>query len=752
MKRYKFLCGVLCLAMMVTLTGCGGILTALFSLALTGEENADADSVLQSTSQQSVFPAQGTNNNLQLQGEFKQEDAMTSISMEVEADGSLHIQRPVHENRTPMGEPDTWTIFVYMCGSDLESEYGCASEDMNEMRNASTGSNVKFVVQTGGASDWNNYVSSGKLQRYVIYDGTATLLEENYEANMGDASTLSDFIGWGVTHYGAEKMGLVLWNHGGGSINGVCYDENYYADSLTLREVDAALLNNFELMTDMFEFIGFDACLMGTIECANTLASYARYMYGSEETEPGYGWDYEAIGDYLGANPRADGAMLGRVVTDSYYDDCYEIGAEMMATFSVIDLSKIDALLIAFNDYAESLYQVTEDTSNLAVIIRNTINADNYGGNNKAEGYTNMVDLAGLVRAGADFAHGSEDVISAINHAVIYQKNGSAHKDACGLSIYYPLKIQSSTELGTFGQIAVSPYYLSYVDRAAYNAVNAGSNDYAYDNSQLMEFWGLYDYIFGEDQTYLGDIYDYVEYGDSDYWSYYDYYDEFESTGSSPFITFEQEPAIDEEGNYGFVLSEEGLSNATSVQGSVYVISDDEEDLIELGITVDILMDWETGTFYDNFYGYWFSLPDGQDIAVYMVEEGDGYDVYTCPIYLNGEEMYLRITHDYANSGAVSIDGAWNGIDENGMAGKEMYQLQTGDSIVPFYNAVSIDSDEEYTYYGQEYIYQQGDEIIFDWLPDGDYFYGFYIDDIYGDFYTTEFVYYYIIDGQVYYE
>ena len=95
----------------------------------------------------------------------------------------------------------------------------------------------------------------------------------------------------------------------------------------------------------------------------------------------------------------------------------------MMATFSVIDLSKIDALLIAFNDYAESLYQVTEDTSNLAVIIRNTINADNYGGNNKAEGYTNMVDLAGLVRAGADFAHGSEDVISAINHAVIYQKN-----------------------------------------------------------------------------------------------------------------------------------------------------------------------------------------------------------------------------------------------------------------------------------------------------------------------------------------
>ena len=36
-------------------------------------------------------------------------------------------------------------------------------------------------------------------------------------------------------------MGLILWNHGGGSITGVCFDEKYDQDSITLMEMDSAL-------------------------------------------------------------------------------------------------------------------------------------------------------------------------------------------------------------------------------------------------------------------------------------------------------------------------------------------------------------------------------------------------------------------------------------------------------------------------------------------------------------------------------
>lgn len=666
----------------------------------------------------------------------------SSISMNLSDDGSLQIQRLKRENPVPMGDPGTWTIFVYMCGTDLESENGLASMDLQEMVNASTGTNVRYVVQTGGTQAWDNdYTDTAVFERYEISAGEITQVGEQELISMGDSSALADFLKWGVTTYPAEKMGVILWNHGGGSITGICFDEMYDYDSLSLRELDAALLSVYDSMTDNFEFIGFDACLMSTIECANVLASYADYMYGSEETEPGYGWDYKEIGDYLGAHPEADGAQLGEVVADSFYDACEEIGEEDMVTFSITALSQIDPLLGSFHTYAENLYAASEDSSVFSEIVRSVWSADNYGGNNKSEGYTNMVDLAGIIRAGADYADGAQEVLDLLDQTIVYKKNGWDHEAACGLSTYYPLEIQGSSELSTFGQIAVSPYYLAFVDRAAYGAVNGGDTS-AYNESETLDGWGFFDYLFSDtsDDYYTTD-------GESDYWSYYD---EYEVTGESSLITFEQEPMIDENGSYGFVLDADSLDYTASVQACVYMLSADGADLIDLGQNAYINMDWQTGTFSDAFDGYWYSLPDGQNLAVYIVSENDGYDIYTSPVMVNGEETNLRITHDYEN-GIITIDGTWDGIDENGMAAKEIRELQAGDEIVPLYDAIAVDSDDEYQYIGEAYIFDGEPEITFEALTDGEYYYGFIINDVYGDYYVTDFVEFDVEGDEIYY-
>ena len=86
---------------------------------------------------------------------------------------------------------------------------------------------------------------------------------------------------YGVQHYPAERMGVILWDHGSGSINGVCFDEQYEYDSLSVAEMAAAFDRVYDSMTDRFEFIGFDACLMSTLEVANQLVPYARYLYGN---------------------------------------------------------------------------------------------------------------------------------------------------------------------------------------------------------------------------------------------------------------------------------------------------------------------------------------------------------------------------------------------------------------------------------------------------------------------------------------
>ena len=235
--------------------------------------------------------------------------AATGISMSAQQTGeSLQIERaqPGGTRPTTLSE-GSWTIFVYLCGSDLESRGGAGTKDISEMLSGCTGSNVRFVVETGGARTWrNNTVSTRRLGRYLIQNGQIREVGNVAPSSMGEAATLSEFLTWGIGNYPSEHMGLILWDHGGGSITGVCFDELNQRDSLNLRELDTALNQAYGIMWDKFDFIGFDACLMCTLETANVLATYSYYMVASQESEPGNGWDYSSIGRSLSQNPTCD--------------------------------------------------------------------------------------------------------------------------------------------------------------------------------------------------------------------------------------------------------------------------------------------------------------------------------------------------------------------------------------------------------------------------------------------------------------
>ncbi len=626
------------------------------------------------------------------------------------SDGKMSITRGKNKS-TSMGSPDTWTIFVYLCGTDLESSgQGSATSDVMQMLDAQGSDNVKFVFQTGGTSEWmNETFSADTAERYVVQHGKIELVDSVALKSMGSPDTLSDFLNWGIQNYPAEKMGVVFWNHGGGSISGACFDELNSDDSLSLAEINTGFSKVYPNMTDKFEFIGFDCCLMGTIETANILATYARYFYGSQESEPGTGWDYTTFGTFLAQNPSANGGELGKVISDSFYAECEESRHENECTFTIIDLEKLDELVIAFNDYAKELYEASD--SNLSGIVRGVSNADNFGGNNKSEGYTNMVDLGGIIDECSAYADGSA-VKKALKDCIVYNINGKDHKKASGLSIYYPLQLQGSSELTTFSGVCVSPYYLSLVDRVA-----KGYSDNGYTN----------EVFFTEDGDWSCEdcSADYVE--DT-------YFDDYtEGGGESSLIHFTIEPTMTDEGSYGFQLTADSLDNTSSVSAFIYYDIDGGE-AVEIGETYDVIADWNQGLFVDNFDGYWLALPDRQILATYIVGCDDDCMVYTSPILLNGKEtnLRLRVYSDYS----VVIDGAWDGIDECGAASREIKKLKSGDVIVPLYYT---DSDDGDMYEGDEYKYSEGDSIIYDELYEGDYEYCFQIEDVYGDYYYTDF-------------
>ncbi len=679
--------------------------------------------------------------------EAAEDESVYSIRTSVDKfDGKLSITRRTGAELTPMGDSGTWTVFVYMCGSEREAADGLADKDIQEMLNANASDNVRFVIETGGAESWGTQeVNSSEKQRFVIQNGTIDSVYSDSAEDMGESDALSDFLSWGVENYAAEKMGVVLWNHGGGSIGGVCFDELNYSNSLSLREIDKALLEVSEQMTDKFEFIGFDAGLMGTLEAANILATYADYMYGSQEIESLGGWDYTALGNTLAENPSLNGAELGKIVCDSYKNSCFQGAEADMAAFAVTDLGKLDELIISFNDFSKELYEAAENNESLSAYIRAIHQSDSFGGNNKNEGYTDMVDLLGIVR-GCEL-DSSASVISALENAVIYKFNGSAHRNAGGLSVYYPLSLQGSQELSTFAEICVSPYYLSFIDKICYGAANGGYNDdytneYHIGDETEDEWTGGIGYDPEEDGGY------YYVFAEDDYWYYID---DFAQTGESPLITFENDPEADDGETLGFALDEDGLLNTVSVRTVLYMTDSAETDLIELGQTRDFEMDWSTGEVVADLDGLWFMLPDGQKLAVYIAEETDDYIVYTAPVLLNYEETNLRIRYSVGD-GAISVDGVWGGIDEYGMSSRGIRAPAVGDVITPIYYSYEIDSIYDGYYYGEDYIFNGEACVTYSALPAGDYFCSFRIDDIYGDYLLTDsFIFTVDEDGGFYY-
>lgn len=687
MKLKKIISAILAAAITLSACGCSG-------------KDSLTDYYAPQTSAASSKPAESSPAGEEPQRVF--EDGATLLSV---TNGSLEIDRRKLGSSSTIGGTG-WTILVYMCGSDLESEYQAATGDIIEAISAQYSEDVHIVFQTGGSTEWASGISNTSIGRYVNIDGDVKLVEELRDANMGDPKTLADFVSWGIENYPAKRMGLVFWDHGGGSINGVCFDEKNDFDSLSLREIDRALNSVYDKMTDKFEFIGFDACLMSTLETANILVPYARYMFASEENEPGGGWNYTDIMNFLAENPDAAGAQLGEMQCASFYQHCKDANDYLDATFAITDLSKIDELLLSFDKTARQLYE----SGMINRIARSVYYADNFGGNNRSEGFTNMVDLKGFLSEVSAYAPNSADTIRKLDDAIVCSVSGERHKDAGGLSLYYPLAVQGSMELSIFSEICTSAYYLALVDTVAYGTT--GGDVYGYDNSGITgdsdDFWGN-------------------DYSASD------------NVGTDSGLSSNDNCAVkvtdvyfDDDGIYTVKLKDMDAYNYTTCcmfmefdNASVYLGEDD-----------DVIIDYDKMMLQDNFDGSWLSLGDIPLMIEPVSVVGDVH-VYTCPILLNGEETNLRFEYDF-NAEQWNVIGTWSGIDpETGAAGRDTVSLKYGDVITPLYIAIYDDGYTEYIDAG-DYVVRGNVELGYYPLWDGDFSYSMIIYDVYGCYTFTE--------------
>lgn len=70
---------------------------------------------------------------------------------------------------------------------------------------------------------------------------------------MGDSQTFIDFLEWGLTTYPAEHTMLILYDHGGTGLGGICYDPYHNNDYLSINELEYSLAKTKKHMKKPFD-------------------------------------------------------------------------------------------------------------------------------------------------------------------------------------------------------------------------------------------------------------------------------------------------------------------------------------------------------------------------------------------------------------------------------------------------------------------------------------------------------------------
>ncbi|HAM35699.1 MAG TPA: hypothetical protein DEB40_07735 [Elusimicrobia bacterium] len=334
-----------------------------------------------------------------------------------------------------------WTIMVYVNAKNNLEKYGLG--DVNEMEKIGSSGKVKIAVELGRINGYD--ASDGNWtgqRRYIIKKDkepakiTSPVLQNIAQADMGDWRHLVDFVQWAKKAAPAKHYMLIVWNHGSGwdkrrypevVINGISYDDET-GNNISTMDLGQAMARSGKI-----DIYASDACLMQMAEVAYQVKDFAEYIVGSEETEPGDGYTYDALLKPLTSRPAMTPAALARLTAEAYTAHYARAGEG--ATQSAVKAAALPKLLSLLSDWADAVTAANET----AVLknARSQAQAFTTNDNKDLLHFIRLVDRGTkdpqVKSKGAQLEkHLAGEVIMA------NATTGDAFKNAFGLAIYIP--------------------------------------------------------------------------------------------------------------------------------------------------------------------------------------------------------------------------------------------------------------------------------------------------------------------------
>lgn len=616
---------------------------------------------------------------------------------------------------------ETWAIYWYLCGTDLESEEGLATDNVGDAFAASDYAdkpeNVTFVIEAGGCRQWHNgNFSNDCLTRMVSHGKDYEIVERTELSNMGEADTLADFLTFCNDNYPADHKMVLFWDHGGGTLEGACCDELYDMDSLGIDEIYEAFAKSGELSSDNppYDIVGFDCCLMSTLDVANVLSDVAEYMIASEEYEPGCGWNYYSWAGELANNPNMTPEELGRIICSSYIELCNEIEPENNSTLALLDLRKITPVLEAYDAVGLSAIKLTAEDSFFFTDFARTIGTTKgFGGESEAEGMSNLVDLGDFAGKIKDRVPEASDLLNALDSMVVYNATGKRAGNATGLSFYYNSG-GDETDLKEFLRLGAGSSFKYFYSLGMTEDMTEEGMAYLADNgiapSDIPSIQTLNS--FGMDEVPL--LYD------------------------------------EERGLYYADVGSEISEYITDVKYEMFYIDPESDLLLFLGYDDEIECDWDNGRFYDDISGCWGTL-EGIPVFMDLVYASDDYNEYSVAIDVHGLDAVLKVYYDFSDQTWTIGDAYY--VSPDGIPTKNTLELEDGEEVGIVCYAASVYEDDDFESYIMD-TFTYSDDLCFDTEPleDGEYALVFEMSDALNNTIYSDFLYFYIEGDVIYYD
>ncbi len=564
---------------------------------------------------------------------------------------------------------DEVTLMLYIIGSDLESQSGMATMDLNEILKADLDNeNLNIIVETGGASNWrNNVMSSRNIERWKVTSRGLQKLDTLSRTSMTNPGTLSSFIQFAAKEAPADRYMLILWDHGGGSVTGYGRDENYTSESMDTAEVADAL----KAGGVKFDFVGYDACLMATLENAIALEPYADYFIASEESEPGTGWYYTNWVTKLNDNTSTSTLDIGKQILDDYTSTSSRssvYGSE--TTLSIVDLAELSGTIPeALANFGEDLTETLTSDHYMDVANART-NAKEFSASSRLD----QVDLVDFCLK-LDTTE-SNALAEAIQNAVKYNR-AKGVSNAYGLSMYFPNNnlrymntmskiydeigmdesftgsVKQYATLESSGQIVTNSTGTSLFDLLTGGQYYSGSQyGGSYSSSDLYNMLGSSQYGNSGYMTTGGQYY-----GGSDYQSLFGgraswMTDSMVRVAAGQLSNRALTPSDDmttvrKDGHDVLELTEEQWSEIKAAEVNVFVPDTKNGGWLDLGLD-NTAQFTDEGDMLHEWTENWITL-DGNFAAMYPVsdldEDGDGKYITTkyIPAKLNGERVNIIV-------------------------------------------------------------------------------------------------------------